>query len=219
MRPILCQIMSNDSIREIFRKEYPYENGLGISQKETETEKEMGQLPFIRDFIEWLGQIFEDFVLFLTRVPAFVWIIIGIVLAAVLFVWMYRSGLLGYRRSKADIPLADDIYEIDFDPELSAALSAGDYAGALRIRYLQTLRYLVDEGRVAWEISKTPTQFAKEAGDISFNTMTRHFLWVRYGKYPAPETLYRKVEQLAIGVSIGMIPRPCGTITAMSLWV
>jgi hypothetical protein len=80
---------------------------------------------------------------------------------------------------------------------LERALSLGDYSDALRLRYLLTLRFLADGGHVVWKLYKTPTQYAHEAAVSEFGEMTRFFLRVRYGKYPADEAMYRKVDALA----------------------
>ncbi len=201
MRQILCQIMLNDSLREEFRNDYHYMRGLHLPDGEAYVAEEdindkIINLDGIIDaVVKFLGHILK----FLIEIPAFVWILLGCVLAALLFVWMYRNGLFGsYRQlQKQAFNEADNIYEINFTSELEQALARGDYDEALRIRYLSTLRTLVDKGRVEWKIFKTPAQYAREVHNSSFSKLTQHFLRVRYGKYTASESLYRSADSLA----------------------
>ncbi len=202
MQQLLCQIMMNDTLRKAFRKEYVYERGLGMAEKQAVEETEDGggtALTIFEKFFQAMADFFENLIEAIVRIPVFVWILLGVVLLAVLFVWMYRSGLFGsYSRLRnQSLTEADNIYEIDFQPELEEALARADYAEALRLRYLRTLRTLADGGHVVWRIYKTPTQFAAEAASRPFSEMTRHFLWVRYGRYDADEALYRRVDTLA----------------------
>jgi len=210
MQDMLCQIMLNDSLRKVFRKEYPYERGLGIEPQLVEEEELTEGNPqegftFLNDLLKSLADFFEDLILFVTKVPVFVWVLLGIVVLAVLLVWMYRSGLFGSYRSLQEKALAeaDNIYEIDFESEFDKAFRLADYGEALRLRYLRTLRFLADNGTVEWKIYKTPSQYAREAHNSDFNVMTRRFLWVRYGQYEANEAMYREVEALARNVEKG----------------
>ena len=136
-------------------------------------------------------------------------ILIGIaILLLVLIGWfVYRKhpGLFVYSR-KDGLPYTvaeDTIYGVDFAGAIDAALSRGDYREAVRLLYLQTLKRLNEEGRIDWELYKTPTQYIYEVKSRAFRQLTHHFLRVRYGNFEADETLFRTMRSLQDEVQKG----------------
>ena len=73
------------------------------------------------------------------------------------------------------------------------ATQQGDYRGAVRWVYLQTLRYLSDAHQIDWQLYKTPTQYEYECREESFRELTNHFLRVRYGHFEADASLLDEV--------------------------
>lgn len=90
----------------------------------------------------------------------------------------------------------DTIYGIDFDKEIRLATQQGDYRGAVRWVYLQTLRYLSDTHQIDWQLYKTPTQYEYECREESFRELTNHFLRVRYGHFEADASLLDEMCRL-----------------------
>jgi len=94
----------------------------------------------------------------------------------------------------------ETIYGIDFEKELSAALSAGDFRSAIRILYLQTLRFFSDKEYIDWQIYKAPTEYIYELKPpilkAPFRKFTNHFLQVRYGNFKATPELYDTMKDL-----------------------
>lgn len=116
------------------------------------------------------------------------WIVATMVIVgAVVAILLVRHPALFMRRSakdKLDYTVTEDtIYGIDFDALIARAMSRADYAAAVRLIYLQTLRRLSDAGRIKWIRSKAPMQYVRELGDDSFRQLTLLFLQVRYGGY------------------------------------
>lgn len=143
---------------------------------------------------------------FFASVPWIVYAVIGVFLLAWLAWWLIRNGMIGIgfrdvnRGNSAD---GDDIYDIDYEKETKDAMLAGDYSAMVRLIYLRTLRTLDEEGRIAWRIYKTPTEYAAELPMPEFVDMTRHFLRIRYGKFDASETLVEEMRTLQAEVEKG----------------
>lgn len=124
--------------------------------------------------------------------------------AVVLFVFVlyllyrYKPGLFG-REGKSTLEYTvsgDTIYGIDFDAMIARALADRNYSEAVRMVYLQTLRWLSDNNRINWQIYKTPTQYIKEVDTPPFREFTDVFVRVRYGNSAAGEDTVSAMRQL-----------------------
>jgi len=114
-------------------------------------------------------------------------------IAVVLFVlvlyllYRYKPGIFG-KEGKTTLSYTvteDTIYGIDFDAVIVRALADHNYNEAVRMVYLQTLRWLSDNNKINWQIYKTPTQYIKEVGTQVFREFTNAFICVRYGNFAA----------------------------------
>ncbi|GAE85825.1 hypothetical protein JCM10512_4289 [Bacteroides reticulotermitis JCM 10512] len=101
-----------------------------------------------------------------------------------------RRKQLGY------VTEEDTIYGIDFHEEITHALAGQNYRQAIRLLYLQTLKQLSDEGKINWQLYKTPTQYIYEVRTPVFRQLTNHFLRVRYGNFEASESLFQTMQTL-----------------------
>lgn len=125
----------------------------------------------------------------------------------IFFVYKKRPELF-YRVKKKTLSYqvseGENIYEIDFEKEIQNLLSQKNYSLAIRLAYLQTLRYLADCERINWQPNKTPTDYLYEikgiAGKEELRYLTTYFLKIRYGNFDAGETLYNKVKEWQAGV-------------------
>ena len=127
------------------------------------------------------------------------WVIAGLVVLAAVGYLLWRNGskLFGsVGKSRAIYPDEDTIYGIDFDAAIRRALESENYHEAVRMVYLQTLRYLSDNDYINWQIFKTPTQYIMEMKSDTFRTFTLHFIRVRYGNYDADVTLYETMQDM-----------------------
>ncbi len=137
----------------------------------------------------------------LSNIPVGVWIALAIVVLLVIIgIFIHRRSALFYKDvtvSTNEPANEDNIYGVDFEASIGEALAARDWRCVVRLRYLQTLRALADDGRIDWRPSKTPTQYTREVTTEPFRVMTRHFLRVRYGGFVADETMADEMARLA----------------------
>ncbi|WP_330940409.1 DUF4129 domain-containing protein [Bacteroides sp. MSB163] len=136
-------------------------------------------------------------------------ILIGIAILILIligwFVYKKHPELFTYSRKNA-LPYTveeDTIYGVDFAKGITDALSRLDYREAVRLLYLQTLKQLSDEGRIDWQLYKTPTQYINEVRLPAFRQLTHHFLRVRYGNFEATEALFHTMYSLQEDVKKG----------------
>jgi len=131
-----------------------------------------------------------------------------IILASTLY-FLYKKRPELFMRSKKKIPIPytveeENIHRIDFDTEIDAALQANDYRLAIRLLYLQTLRFLSDNRLIDWQIHKTPTDYLYEITNPEmkqpFRSLTNHFLHVRYGNFQASCELFQTMLDLQTDV-------------------
>lgn len=196
MKEQLMNVMQNDTLAEQLAKGHAYkrslagdklvdgglmDGGLVDSTERTISDTNNSITKVMRDIIE--------------AVPMEVWVIILVILLAFILYRLYARGLLGagFSAAKVKVDEADNIYEIDFDKDTQEAMKKGDYAALLRLVYLRTLRSLDEAGRIVWRIYKTPSQYDDEMAKPAFHEMTREFVKVRYGKYPADKALYEQM--------------------------
>lgn len=134
------------------------------------------------------------------------WILILLFVVAVCLVvyFLVKTRPELFKKEKK-LPLAyevieENIYAIDFEKELTEALATNNFTLAIRIVYLQTLRYLADQKAIDWQIYKTPTEYTYElkAAHLKapFRTFTNHFLHVRYGNLDAGREGYEWMRTL-----------------------
>lgn len=130
------------------------------------------------------------------------WLLVAILMlvGAVAFYLIKRPEL--FRRSAKEAPLdyevtEDTIYGIDFEAETGKAVARSDWREAVRLNYLQTLRWLSDHEKIDWRPSKTPTQYTREMATEEFRQLTLHFMRVRYGDFKATKELYEECRGLA----------------------
>jgi hypothetical protein len=128
-------------------------------------------------------------------------IMIGVFLvAAVVIVWfLYKKHPELFVRTGKNVTLPygeeeENIHLIDFENDITSALSNSDYRLAIRLKYLQTLRFLSDNNLIDWQLHKTPTEYAVELRKRElrpvFRQLTNLFLEVRYGNRTATSALY-----------------------------
>ncbi|MDR0575601.1 MAG: DUF4129 domain-containing protein [Tannerella sp.] len=129
--------------------------------------------------------------------PVMVIVFILVLLTILFFLYKKRPELFMRSKKTASTPYdteEENIHRINFDKEISLALNKGDYRLAIRLLYLQTLRFLSDNQLIDWQIHKTPTEYLYEIKNkemkLPFRELTNHFLQVRYGNYEASLGLY-----------------------------
>ena len=176
---------------------YDYNSEIG------ETEKSVFE-KVMADFNHWLEDLFNAF--FNTKNDLFspdskmlyVWLVIGILVIAALLYFMYRKRMFFFEKKKKEEEgykvVEDTIYGIDFDKDISRAIEAGNYREAIRLRYLQCLKWLSDNDAIDWRIHKTPAQYSREYKNEDFSFITRQYVLVRYGDYDATPGIYNAIS-------------------------
>ena len=135
------------------------------------------------------------------------WILIGLIVLiialVVYFIWKKHPSLFTREKKMPGLPYdveEENIYGVDFEKELSEALASSDFRSAVRIIYLQTLRFLADKEWIDWRIFKTPTEYLYELKPVvlrlAFRDFTNRFLQVRYGNYQATPELFAAMREL-----------------------
>jgi hypothetical protein len=150
----------------------------------------------------WLSSVFDNE----TAENVATWLLIGffvLVVGVVAFFVYKKRPELFLREKKKPLPYTteeENIYRIDFEQELAAALAADDFRLAVRMLYLQTLRLAADRQWIDWQIYKTPTEYTfelKPAGlKAPFRDFTNRFLQVRYGNFRATRELFDAMRRL-----------------------
>lgn len=156
--------------------------------------------------LEWLAQGFHRLLRkffgshFATEYSEIILVGIGIVLLLLLVWFLYKKRPeLFMRTSKKGLSYTteeDTIYGVDFHGGIANALAGQNYREAIRLLYLQTLKRLSDEGKIDWQLYKTPTQYIYEVRTPVFRQLTNHFLRVRYGNFDASESLFNIMQEL-----------------------
>jgi len=157
-------------------------------------------------FWRWLGRLLER--LLSTRSGRLTWkygwyaaIVAVLVFAVLKFLQVDITGAFGRSRRRAGLAydvLDEDIHGVDFPARLAEAEAAGNYRLAVRLGYLEALKYLSDEGRLHWEPNKTNHAYLSElpAGPLreAFRVATRQFEYVWYGELPLSAAQYGPVR-------------------------
>ncbi|WP_321520190.1 DUF4129 domain-containing protein [uncultured Bacteroides sp.] len=124
-----------------------------------------------------------------------------IILLLIFFIYKKRPELFykGKRNWKYNVE-EETIYGVDFGSEIANAVSSSDYQLAVRLIYLQTLKYLSDKEYIDWQTYKTPTEYLYEMKRKEvmeeFRHLTNRFLMVRYGNFEATEAIYQSAKSL-----------------------
>jgi hypothetical protein len=164
------------------------------------------------NLLEWIMEKIQKFLQYVlggvfNEKNTWIFIIVGVLIIGVIVwfvIYKHPSLFVRKRKDKLDYSLEEDnIYGIDFDAEIKKALAAADYRAVVRLLYLQTLKMLSDEGRIDWQLYKTPTQYIREMKTPSFTLMTNHFLRIRYGNFKATKAIVEEMEGLQAEVEKG----------------
>ncbi|MFN3875203.1 MAG: DUF4129 domain-containing protein [Flavobacteriales bacterium] len=116
--------------------------------------------------------------------------IIAVIAVAAAIVIIRRNGLSaafhGAPRSAAQvIAEEEDIRALDLPALIREAEAAGNLRQAIRLRYLQVLRRLVEQGLLEWRPDRTDRDYLRQLRDPALRERFAHaalvFQWVWYG--------------------------------------
>ncbi|HEU4717075.1 MAG TPA: hypothetical protein VFU15_04550, partial [Bacteroidia bacterium] len=100
---------------------------------------------------------------------------------------------------KIDATLEDiDIHAIDYEQEISRAVSVKDFRLAVRLWFLRTLKKMTDQELVRYSIDKTNSDYYYELSGTpyqeNFSNVSRVYDFVWYGEFEIDENKYRDAE-------------------------
>lgn len=158
------------------------------------------------DFGKWLDHFFSNLFdnifgnNFYQNNRGWIWTIIAILILVVIAYLIFRYHPDLFKRNKS-LPqeytvTGDTIYGVDFPEEIEKAIAASNFREAVRLVYLQTLKWLSDAKKIDWKLYKTPTQYTYEVRTTEFRRLTNHFLRVRYGGFEADKSLLEAMQSL-----------------------
>ncbi len=138
--------------------------------------------------------------------------VLAIVLAVLLIGW----GVWGMLNQPSNRRVATDgvaitaenldayLHETDLDAFLREALQAQDYKLAVRIRYLQAIKHLANDGKIKWAIEKTNREYIREMRQQpqgeAFRQATQAYERAWYGNRPLRVTEFAVIEPIFTGL-------------------
>lgn len=151
---------------------------------------------------EWYQSLFNS--VFPNENNWYLWLIAALVVIGIIIaIVVVRNRYLLRRKENTDsgyVVTDDTIYGIDFEQQIKAALGRDDYRTALRMIYLQTLKWLDDNHHIHWQPQKTPSQYVREYRCTPFNTLTTLFIRIRYGGFEADRALIDEALRMRTAV-------------------
>lgn len=134
----------------------------------------------------------------------YLWLIVALVVIGIIIaIVVVRNRYLLRLKENTDsgyVVTDDTIYGIDFKQQIKSALGRDDYRTALRMIYLQTLKWLDDNHHIHWQPQKTPSQYVREYRCAPFNTLTTLFIRIRYGGFEADRALIDEALRMRTAV-------------------
>ena len=156
---------------------------------------------FVNWFRELIQHLFGNVIAEKYSGTILVVVFVLLILLLIFFVYKKRPELFYRERKPLKYNVEEEtIYGVDFNREINNAVSRNDYQLAVRLVYLQTLKFLSDYKYIDWQTYKTPTEYLYEMKrkEVSeeFRHLTNRFLMVRYGNFEATESTYQTVRSL-----------------------
>lgn len=151
---------------------------------------------------EWYQSLLNS--VFPNEINWYLWLIVALVVIGIIIaIVVLRNRYLLRLKENTDsgyVVTDDTIYGIDFEQQIKAALGRDDYRTALRMIYLQTLKWLDDNHHIHWQPQKTPSQYVREYRCAPFNTLTTLFIRIRYGGFEADQALVDEALRMRAAV-------------------
>jgi hypothetical protein len=136
----------------------------------------------------------------------FLWVIVIGAFLGILVWFLQTNNLIQSRQNRkvnqqssaAEEEMGDNIFEMKFPTMIERAKQSGNYALAIRLHYLQTIRSMNDKGLIQYKLDKTNMDYIfglyNTAHYDSFFAITRMYEFAWYGEYPVDINQYEKIE-------------------------
>jgi hypothetical protein len=182
---------SVDRIRK--DEDYWYANLAPVKKEEQKVEKKQSQDSSERKNIfetGWFNALF--------------WIIIVGSFVAVLVWYLASSDIRLFRKPSAVVADAgdetiEDIFELNYDKEITAAIDAQNFRLATRLMYLQTLKELSDRELIQYKNERTNSDYLFQLTGTKyykdFFRLTRDFEYTWYGDFPLSPDAFAIVQK------------------------
>lgn len=133
------------------------------------------------------------------------WVIILSSFIGVVLWYLVVSNIFVFRKKAKSISLEedvaenkDDLFSLDYEKEMAAATTAGNYRLAVRLWYLQTLKTLAERGMIQYRFGRTNqdyvTQLSRHSLYRDFFRLTRNFEYTWYGQFPLSAEAYEMIR-------------------------
>jgi hypothetical protein len=177
----LVKVLKND-------EDFWYANVAPLKKKQPKTKDNLPTgLPFYRQ--PWFKTL--------------LWIIIIGAFVAVMAWYLAVSNVFLFRKAAPGIINAsnveehNDIFSINYENEISKALSTKNYRLTIRLLYLQTLKILAEKGFIQYKAEKTNSDYLWQLHGTSyyndFFRLTRDFDYTWYGKFEVSEAAFETI--------------------------
>jgi len=124
---------------------------------------------------------------------------------AVMAWWLFSSNISLFRKPAAVLARDDaggmneDIFSIDYDREIGAAVAAGNYRLAIRLHYLKTLRNLASRNIIEYRQERTNSEYLAQLSASPYHTtfwkLTRSYEYTWYGQFVLSAESFGSVQQ------------------------
>jgi len=110
------------------------------------------------------------------------------------------TGKRDAKRISVKVIDEENIEEVDYEKLLQLALQENNYSLAVRYKFLGCLKYLQRSKLIKWHKEKTNYEYLSEVPQEYYPILDKlinvyEYIW--YGKFPASQETYRKVEMNA----------------------
>lgn len=130
------------------------------------------------------------------------YILLGALLLAGIILFIRKNDILLFRRSHQQTATAEVLTEQgpqNYDALARAAITAGNWREAVRMRYLHTLQLLENKQLIAPGKDKTNMDYLRELSSTAwhkpFATLTLHYEYIWYGQQPLNDGQFSQLEE------------------------
>ena len=133
---------------------------------------------------------------------AIFWVLVGAIAIGIVMVCMRMFAVNGGWRYVPTAPAevaAENIFDMDFDSRVAAALATQDYRLATRLLFLRLLRTMADRNIITYSIEKTNFDYLFELSGSqyfnNFSALAKGYEYVWYGNFTIQESQFAQLRQ------------------------
>jgi hypothetical protein len=129
--------------------------------------------------------------------------LIIVLILVIVFLYIFKPSLFYInRKQKSAYSLEDeDIGGLNFERLIRKALEDGEYAEAIRWRYLSVLKVLNERELISFDPNKTVNEYVYELKrtdmKTGFRNLSRQFIYYRYGNGIATREIFDRFQELS----------------------